>query len=168
MNEPTLPYEEDPRLGSRHPSSYDRQQIIQSVTAFCEFLTELPYVEPSEVLHPPENGWPNITKQKLAALSKNDEVIELLARLPYISTRGDEGWCMIAPNTHLLDFRGDSVQKALEGGADLENPPNYVPPFIELPPWVVSLTTGGKHGWYLLLDTSDGTSAGFVIVPPST
>ncbi|RHZ68418.1 hypothetical protein CDV55_103534 [Aspergillus turcosus] len=52
----------DPRL--KNPSTYNREQIIAAVTDFYQFLTTLPFVEPDDILHPPPEGWPQITTDR--------------------------------------------------------------------------------------------------------
>jgi len=42
------------------------------------------YLRESDVIEPPEGGWPNITTDSLQDLGKTDEVISLLRHLPYI------------------------------------------------------------------------------------
>ena len=94
------------------------------------------------------------------ALGKNDEVIELLAHLPYIGVKGPDGHsCQIAPWTPLMDYRGEDFQFAISKVAEeAAKYPNYIPPFETFPEWVVPLTSGLRWGDYLLLDTTDGTS----------
>lgn len=156
-------YDRDPRFEG--PAYYDRQECINAVTDFYKFLTdELPYVQPSQVLHPPAQGWPDITKDLLAPMGKTDEVVSLLSHLPYISVpterqpwEASKGWAQIAPSTHLIDYRSEGVKGMMAKGEkfnecyDSVNPPWFTPPAH-----VVSLTTGLKNGSWLLLDTSDG------------
>lgn len=90
----------DPRL--KNPSTYNREQIVAAVTDFYQFLTTLPYVEPDDILYPPPEGWPQITKDRLAFLNKTNEVIELLRHLPYLdSSRGE--W-IVFPWTNSCDY----------------------------------------------------------------
>lgn len=101
-------------------------------------------------------------------MDKSEEVIELLAHLPYITipyTPGqfpgpEEEWCMIGPRTCLIDFHGKSCHYLLSLGEDFNSDPktmcNMLPPWLELPRHVISLTSGLNHGRWFLLDTSDG------------
>ena len=42
------------RLDADRP--YDRDEIVTAMTDYYNFLTQLPYVQPGEVLYPPEGG----------------------------------------------------------------------------------------------------------------
>jgi hypothetical protein len=134
----------DPRL--TNPSIYNREQIVAAVTEFYQFLTTLPFVEPDEILYPPPEGWPQITKDKFAFLNKTDEVIELLRHLPYLdSSRGE--W-NIFPWTKSCDYLKGNVK------AYIPFPPEDD---YEFPTWVINLTySEGNYGKYLMLDTTDG------------
>ncbi|KAK7958508.1 hypothetical protein PG988_013356 [Apiospora saccharicola] len=49
------------------------------------------YLHKSEIICPPEGGWPSITQaypEVLARFGKSDKVISLLAHLPYIRNKG--------------------------------------------------------------------------------
>ncbi|ORY11049.1 hypothetical protein BCR34DRAFT_565883 [Clohesyomyces aquaticus] len=136
-----------------NPLTYNRDEIITSLTEFYEFLSTLPYVEPAAVLTPPSAGWPNITPENFAGLHKNDEVINLLKHLPYIDLSHHE--YIIAPETYPVDYRGElfqrdvtveSVGRSLPLGDD-----------VAFPEWVINLTYGSRDGTYVMLDTSDGT-----------
>lgn len=136
-------------------ATYDQDQVVAAVTEFYKFLTDMPYIAPADVLLPPPEGWSNINKDRFAALGKDDNVIELLAHLPYINMSGPE--FMVAPYTYPIDYRGDKFQSALDKGVENAKLNGwYIPSFHEFPSWVVPLTTGIIHGDYLMLDTSDG------------
>lgn len=150
-------------------SHYSREECISILTDFYNFLsTDLPYIQPSHILHPPNGRWPHIPSQTLSPMNKSPEVINLLAHLPYIRIpyiqdqfpSPEEEWCMIAPRTCLIDFSGESCHSLLSLGKDFNNDPKTVcsmlPPSMETPPHVISLTSGLNHGQWLLLDTSDG------------
>lgn len=53
-----------PRL--EKPSTYDREDTITAVTDLYPFLATLPYIEPTDILYPPPEGWPHITKENEA------------------------------------------------------------------------------------------------------
>lgn len=147
-----MSHPQDPRFEGT--SRYVREGIIATITNFYEFLTKFPVIEPDDIVKPPKQGWPEITAERLAPLSKNEEVIQLLAHLPYISVNEHEA--MVAPSTHMIDYRGPRFLEALAAGRQNEAGYNYVPPFVDLPSHVISLTAGRIHGDFLLLDTTDG------------
>ena len=161
---------EDPRFEGT--SKYDLEETIETITNFYKFLTELPYIQPDEILFPPSGGWPNIAVERLSCLDKNEEVIDLLVHLPYISVPGAEWeipWPrhlqplkasvherMVAPRTSFIDHRGYRFQKAIERGDHGHVHFSYIPPYVNVSSWVILLTTGFIHGDYMLFDTSDG------------
>ncbi|KAK3303764.1 uncharacterized protein B0T15DRAFT_569234 [Chaetomium strumarium] len=66
--------------------SYSRETTIAAVADFYTFLTKM-YLDESQVAYPPAGGWPEIVNADPAVLrsfGKSDEVLALLARLPYI------------------------------------------------------------------------------------
>lgn len=134
----------DPRLKS--PSTYNREVTIAAVTAFYESLTTLLFVEPTDILHPPPEGWPHITQENeaFASLGKTDEVIELLRHLPYLDSRREK-W-LVRPETRACDYVN-------------QEPSHYqdaIPKDAGIPPWVINLTDSGRNGYSLMFDTSDG------------
>jgi len=136
---------------------YDREEVIATITDFYQFLSKLPWVEPDDILYPPEGGWPNITKENFNFLGKNDEVITLLKQLPYVRMDGEDEY-QVAPETFPCDYRRNYFKSPSFGKGNM---PYEVPPTekgFEFPPWVISLTNGKKHGDWLLLDTTDGTA----------
>lgn len=150
-----MSHSQDPRFEGT--SRYVREEVNANITEFYQFLAKFPVIEPDDILKPPKQGWPEITAERLAPLSKSEEVIQLLAHLPYLSVNGHEA--MAAPSTHMIDYRGPRFLDALATGRQDAAGWNYVPPFVDLPPHVVTLTAGRVHGDFLLLDTSDGQSS---------
>ncbi len=148
-----MSHPQDPRFEGT--AEYDRDQVIAVVSEYYRFMAKMPIIEPEDVLWPPAGGWPNINKESFAVLGKNDEVIALLANLPYINMSGPR--YLVAPYTYPIDYRGQEFRSSLEKGEEnLRENGWYIPSFQEFPPWVISLTTGILHGDYLILDTSDG------------
>ena len=140
---------------SPEPPSYNREEVIATLTDFYEFLSKLPWLESGDILYPPKGGWPNITKENFAFLGKNEEVIALLRYLPYIKMDG-KGQYVVAYNTFPCDYRRDYFQSpAFEKGLTPWEMPETGGRF-EFPSWVVPLTYGKNHGDYLMLDTTDG------------
>lgn len=173
------PYGKDPRL--RDPSTYNRQECIDTIRALLHDLcAKVPFYDPAWILEPPPSGWPEITPKRLTPLGKTDEVVTLLAHLPYLELPGSNDerhspsrrWPLIGESMRLYDFRSALYLHGMDAAAaataarsaseDHEQADSYFQmdwgaPFITLPPWVVCLTNGGKYGHYVLLDTSDGT-----------
>lgn len=159
MDSPRAQQTTDPRL--LRASTYSRQECIDVLTDFLAYLSiRLPYLDPSWILKPPPTGWPNITQKSLRPLAKSEEVVQLLSLLPYAHVPGQTDpfsmhrrWTAIMRDTHLYDFHDEVYQTAMRK----EEARNWIQqPFLDVPGWVICLTTGLSHGNWLLLDTSDG------------
>ncbi|QIW97290.1 hypothetical protein AMS68_002808 [Peltaster fructicola] len=159
--------------GSDMPSGYSRDPRLY-------FTVRVPTLEREWMLQPPNGGWPDITPELFKPLGKTIEVVELLAHMPYICIPGrdkpwapHQTWPVITRNTRLIDFHDERVSKALRKATQEEKHLRsryleYIQqPLLDLPPWVVCLTTGMVHGDYLLLDTSDGTVTRYMVVDSS-
>jgi hypothetical protein len=138
-----------------------RPAAIAAVTDFYEFLTRM-YMKESQIVTPPASGWPCIVDadpQILQPLGKSDEVLSLLAHLPYIRSPGN--WhddaeaapgCVFAdwPSliTDINNKRSDagSVRIITEGAS-----------FAELaPPHTIGFTCGSRENPVMVLDTKLG------------
>ncbi|OIW30217.1 hypothetical protein CONLIGDRAFT_680996 [Coniochaeta ligniaria NRRL 30616] len=140
--------------------TYSHEATIAAVSDYYNFLTKL-YLKDSQVLYPPDGGWPSITtadSATLACLGKSDEVVTLLAHLPNIHDPGDwhhaaEGvpGCFFAEWQHcfkILNKKNDMLT-----GADLRLITEG-PEFCHVsPPHVVGLTNGDP---IMVLDTKLG------------
>lgn len=65
---------------------YSQDEAVAAFTDYFEFLTNM-YLDKSFVARPPPGGWPDIVNADPAvqqALGKTDEVMSLMAHLPYI------------------------------------------------------------------------------------
>jgi len=119
------------------------------IRSFYEFFATLPSLDPSKIRYPPPTAWPNITATSLAGLNKNEDVVDLLKYIPYIT------WdVQIAYQTHVIDYTGPSVQQSIEKG-QVEG--IFVPVGAGvIPEHVAILTMGGRYGSFLLIDTQKG------------
>lgn len=161
MPSPDAPTYPDPRLSkdadlfvyeprtADAPAHYDRDEIIADLTAFYNFL---PHVSASTIHTAPPGGWPEITKESLAAhdVHKSPEAIDLMRHLPYIS--GDEPWIMMT--AFVCDYRRVTIEPGARGKPGwLFNAADK-----EWPPWTVMLTAGtDREASRYILDTTDGT-----------
>lgn len=71
--------------------TYSRTDTIAAVSDYYKFLTTM-YMDDSQVVYPPTGGWPSIVNADpdvLKLLGKSDEVLTLLAHLPYIRCPGN-------------------------------------------------------------------------------
>jgi hypothetical protein len=108
--------------------SYSREATIAAIADFYTFLTHM-YLNESEVIYPPAEGWPSIVNADPATLkdlSKSDEVLYLLAHLPYIRRDCDEGvevipWNPLEDWSYLFDVydrgvgMGEAMRELTEG-----------------------------------------------------
>jgi hypothetical protein len=128
----------------KEQQKYNRNEVIATITTFYQLLAKLPCIELADILYPPAGGWPNITKENFACLDRNEKVIELLKRLPYVKMSNDREY-MIAPQIHQGDYQRDYFQsRAFTKSRSLWE----VPHDFKYPPWVVLLTNGKNHGSY--------------------
>jgi hypothetical protein len=140
--------------------TYDRDATIAAVTGYYEFLTTM-YLSESKVAYPPAGGWPSIVNADpvlLQSLGKSDEVISLLAHLPYIRSQCDDSndaeatpGCVFADWSELMQSwdptKGADLRLFTEG---MELGPMS-------PPHVIGLTCGNdEYGSHLILDTELG------------
>jgi hypothetical protein len=91
--------------------SYSRDETIAAITDYYQFLTKM-YLKESRVIYPPPDGWPNIVNcdpKVLETLGKSDEVIGLLAHLPYIVSNDVCGYANAAPDCVFADWQ-DEIQ----------------------------------------------------------
>lgn len=128
---------------------YSRTEAVAALRSFYEFFATLPSLEPSEIRYPPPTGWPSITATSLAGLDKNEDVVDLLKHIPYIT------WdVQIAYQTHVIDYTGSDVQQSIEK----RQSEGYIVPVGAgvIPEHVAILTMGGRYGSFLLVDTQEG------------
>ncbi|KAF1969271.1 hypothetical protein BU23DRAFT_582752 [Bimuria novae-zelandiae CBS 107.79] len=114
--------------------SYSLAKCIEAIRDYYNFLTKL-YLDPSEIVQPPEGGWSTITSTALQGLGKSNEVITLLRNLPYIRTTDGEA-----------EF--EDLKVASQGVSYAE----------DIPAHVVGLSTGEDGHGTFLLDTDLGVA----------
>lgn len=138
--------------------TYSRDECVTVVRDYYDFLSKM-YHDESDVLSPPDGGWPTITPDNLRGLGKADEVISLLRSLPYI--RYPENTVLklqSAPLCQFADWQKDSYYVSI-GSSDCEvlklcSEGSLLPE--DVPPHVVGLTSGNHDNPVLLLDTELG------------
>ena len=142
--------------------TYSREGTIAAITEYYKFLTSM-YVRDSRVIYPPPKGWPSIINADphlLQSFGKSDEVIALLAHLPYIQiVQGDEDveaapYCVFADWQFLIECLGKPASNITSEGLHITTEGAT---FAELcPPHVVGLTFGGRDNPVMVLDTKLG------------
>jgi hypothetical protein len=130
-------------------------EVVTALQTFYSFLARLPWLEPSDILEPPADGWPNISCDNFAPLGKNRTVIDLLKHLPYLRMDGPFERYTLIWSTYPCDYRRDYFQ-VVAPGIDCWEIPDTSERDQNFPEWVVPLTYGKVHGQYIMLDTTDG------------
>lgn len=139
--------------------TYSRDACITAIRDYYEFLTQM-YLNPSQVISPPDGGWPSIANPApgvLEGLGKTDDVISLLAHLPYIANPGD--WnndAHGAAECVLADWQGLFLDLASRSESDAVRVTTEGYCSEDVPAHVIGLTSGGRDNPKLLLDTRLG------------
>lgn len=131
---------------------YSRDDTIATFRSFYQFLTSM-YMNPYHVLQPPDGVWSHITPQSFRGYGKNDEVIDLLRRLPYARS----GDFQVMGDLGFVNYS----DKYIGGGFDMDEDDSNENMMFEgycknVPDHVVGLTFGGRDTPALLLDTQLG------------
>jgi hypothetical protein len=105
----------------------------------------------SDVIEPPEYGWPTITPEALKGLGKDSVVIDLLRDLPYI--RGGLDGPEIVPGTRIMDWRKLSLSKGTSAVADYKTFSEGYEYQDVIPSSVVGITFTGVFAKNFFLDT---------------
>lgn len=74
---------------AQRPRTIDRDEVVETVSNFYTFLTTHPFLPASSIKKPPSEGWPEEYCEIWRKMSRAEEVIDLLAHLPYID---DANW----------------------------------------------------------------------------
>lgn len=135
------------------------ETTISVIRNYYSFLTEM-YLNDSDVIEPPEGGWPSITHERFRSLGKTYEVVNLLRHLPYVrETLGIiepqasahtcfADWQSIAQRFDPNDPEDvDGIRITTEDEV-LEEYENRVPGHV------IGLTDGGRNNNIFLLDTN--------------
>ena len=88
-----------------------QEEVAAALREFYTFLAKLPWLEPDDVLEPPEQGWPNINNENFGPFHKNSAVLQLLKHLPYIRMDGPRNEYKLAWSTYPCDYRRNYFQK---------------------------------------------------------
>jgi hypothetical protein len=132
--------------------SYYEQECINTIRDYYQFLTKM-YLDESDVLEPPKDGWTDINVDNMQGLGKTDEVISLLRRLPYINSLDDaEG----APGCLFADWQIEAYRGTEDPSWMEEIKLSSEDEIEHIPPHVIGLTIGAQENPKFLLDTNLG------------
>ncbi|WQF85633.1 hypothetical protein CDEST_10647 [Colletotrichum destructivum] len=137
--------------------AYDRDEFVRLLTDYYDFCNRVFWN--ATVVQAPAGGWPSINQETLAALKRNDTVIDLLRHIPYVNYR--EGASSLAPflmkDTPVTDYRSEDLQKKIREGRieGIAAPITGQDPPI--PPSCAAIAISpGRNGYEVILDTDDG------------
>lgn len=120
-------------------------EIIDALTSLYQQILRHPYLEAIDIKIPPESGWNTIDTKSLHELGKNQTVIELLKRLPYLESSTQYERLLIGYETAAIAY----TQKSK----------SFMEEVTPLPSDCVFLTEGiDREGYSLILDTKNGKS----------
>ncbi|KAL7936766.1 hypothetical protein V8C35DRAFT_296409 [Trichoderma chlorosporum] len=137
---------------------YSREECISAIRGYYNFLTKL-YLDESDVLEPPAEGWPDISTSTMQGLGKTDEVVSLLRHLPYIREPNSD-IDRIQPAAYCYFANWQDIGRLLSHDPSLAESQKVVTEsaslFEVIPPHVISLTDGGRDNPVFLIDTELG------------
>lgn len=137
---------------------YDRAATIAAITDYYIFLTKM-YIKESQIIYPSPQGWPSIINADPALLysfGKSDEVLALLAHLPYIRAMGNNYDDADGASDCLFADWQSLIQNAESDGEGLRLRTEKSGFYEISPPHVLSLTAGHRENFVLVLDTKLG------------
>lgn len=139
---------------------YSREECVQAVRDYFQFLAQM-YLDESDFVSPPEDGWPSINEDNLAGVEKNETVLDLLKHLPYVrqrSTVGGSDTIKVAPFTTFTDW-AEAATDIANGKDDAESlrlRTEGATLSDILPSHVVGITGGPRDSDVFLVDTDLG------------
>lgn len=120
-----------------------QDEIVNALTSFYRQVLRHPYLNESNLKIPPEFGWDTINVESLRKLGKNQTVVELLKRLPYLESGSRYERLLIGYETAAIAYTQTSR--------------SFMEEVTPLPGHCVYLTEGvDREGYSLILDTENG------------
>ncbi|KAH9895339.1 hypothetical protein F4778DRAFT_746386 [Xylariomycetidae sp. FL2044] len=138
-------------------TTYSRERVIAAVRDYYKFLTHI-HLRESEILEPPETGWPSINAENFAPLGKTNEVLELLRHLPYIRRWNGGSQSQGAPDACFVDYQHEFIPEGLGKGRldSVKMITDGADTWDDTPSDVVGLLSAPHDGNCFLLDTKVG------------
>jgi hypothetical protein len=127
--------------------TYSRNATVQAFRDYFQFLVAM-YMNGSNIVEPPENGWDTIRLSGWINFDKTDKVVDLLRHLPYINMDIN-----IAPDCEFVDWH---TTPADMDGEDIKEATEPHPDDATIPSHIVGLTSQNTRGLTFLLDTELG------------
>ncbi|KFY75482.1 hypothetical protein V499_04524 [Pseudogymnoascus sp. VKM F-103] len=136
---------------------YNRTTLTRLLTRHYTTLSQMGYIPPTSILHPPASGWSDsrLNTSALRLIGRNETVIELLKHIPYLDKE-----IQVWPETeHLsyLDRKWESPTTINERMGEEGGLVNIYPfsPHKSPLPGMVTLTHGWAGVWWVI-DTDTG------------
>jgi hypothetical protein len=136
---------------------YRHQPLITALITFYRTLSDLSYISPSDIISPSQQTGMHAPSAIDAARARhagyNDEVIDLMYHLPYLSEEASD--IQLASNTTKFSYLrqpGDEDGVFEEGRDALSQGRQDVPPHM------LVLTWGQVYGTFVVYDVQTGTA----------
>lgn len=129
-------------------AAYNPDEIVASITEFYELIVQMGHWPESSIHYPPHND-PAINVDLAVELGYDPAVIQLMQKLPYISSRYLD---LIIDETRLADYRDE---KHLRDGRR-PYPKMHQDGCPDIDHWMLPLTNPNRYGFMLILDTRLG------------
>ncbi|KAF6813803.1 hypothetical protein CSOJ01_04368 [Colletotrichum sojae] len=105
----------------------------------------------------PPGGWTEINQESLAALDKNDAVIDLLRHVPHVDGRSYPLEPFIIDDTPVVNYRSKKLQKEIREGEFTDITLSRAGTDPPLPPSSAAIAIcSNRNGYEVILDTEDG------------
>jgi hypothetical protein len=124
--------------------TYSEEATVAAFRDYYNFLVKM-YLKESEIMEPPEGGWPDITPERFRGFGKTDKVISLMRHLPYMRqyNRDSQTQTQVAPLSYFTNWaevasslirghRKDEDLKSIGEGFEYEDDiPSHVFGFVD-------------------------------------
>ncbi|KAF6840296.1 hypothetical protein CPLU01_01320 [Colletotrichum plurivorum] len=135
--------------------AYDRDDFVRLLTDYYNFCNRVFWR--ATVVQAPPGGWPEINQETLAALNKNDTVVDLLRHLPYVDDQGYQTEPFIMDDTPIVNYRSKKLQKEIREGEFTDMALSRAGADPPLPPSCAAIAIcSNRNGYEVILDTDDG------------
>lgn len=144
-----------------------RKAIAAELLSYYEFLTSM-YLPKDALKRAPDEGWDIVNAERFGFLNKTDTVLDIYKHIPYIKHDAGDGY-FIAKSTTCIDYTGEvflkrKLRTRLASEAGPEGPEGHGGPLwdrLRQPEHIAILAdcVQSRNGFYIALDTRDGTAA---------
>lgn len=135
---------------------YRHQALVTALTAFYTTLSDLCYILPSDIIYPSSHTGKHTPAAIDASQARhagfNDEVIDLMYHLPYLSE--EASYIQLAPNTTKFSYlrQEDDGDGVFGDARDVLSQDR-----ADVPAHMLTLTWGQVYGAFVVYDVNTGT-----------